>query len=143
MTWVVTAVVVVAGAVTAKNQREAGKQQRYEYERQAEQETVAAEGRELERRQQLNRALSANMVGQSISGISGEGTPQSIALESAKNVGVSEGMAQLSDRLRAAALRRQGAYADTAGRMAATSTMLNTAAAAAKTSGNFGGNGGE
>jgi hypothetical protein len=59
--------------------------------RQAEEEKIAAEGRELQRKQELNRVLAANNVSQSMSGITGEGTPASIALESAKQIGSSEG----------------------------------------------------
>ena len=83
MTWVIVAT-VVAGAVSANAQRNAGKAQEIEYEKQAEQEKLSAEGRELTRRQQLNKVLSANIVSLADSGMSGEGTPESISLESAK-----------------------------------------------------------
>jgi hypothetical protein len=63
------------------------------------------------RQQKLNAALAANVVGMGVSGIKAEGTPASIALESAKNIGLSEGMMKLSDRLAQAQLRRQGAAA--------------------------------
>jgi hypothetical protein len=47
-----------------------------------------------------------------MSGITGEGTPASIALESAKQIGSSEGMINLSEKLKRAQLRRQGAMLD-------------------------------
>ena len=138
MSWLVTAV-VVTGVVSAEGQRRAGKAQQYELERQAEEEKVAAEGRELQRRQQLNKVLSQSIVGQSMSGIAGEGTPESIALESAKNVSVSEGMESLSDRLRQAQLKRQAKQAKAQGRLAAASTLLSTTTSAAM----IGGGGGD
>jgi uncharacterized protein HemX len=95
MTFVIVAaqVAVAVGAVTSiYGQVQAGKAQQQEFERQAEEEKIAAEGRELERKQELNRVLAANNVSQSMSGITGEGTPASISLESAKQIGASEAM---------------------------------------------------
>ena len=60
-----------------------------------------------------------------MSGIKAEGTPSSIALESAKNVGLSEGMLKLSDRLAQAQLRRQGATAASAAKIGSASTLLS------------------
>jgi hypothetical protein len=51
---------------------------------------MAAQSRELQRREELNRALASNVVGQAMSGISGEGTPASIALASAERASLSE-----------------------------------------------------
>ena len=62
-----------------------------------------------------------------MSGIKAEGTPASIALQSAKNVGLSEGMLKLSDRLAQAQLRRQGATAASAAKIGAASTLLKGA----------------
>ena len=62
-----------------------------------------------------------------MSGIKAEGTPASIALESAKNVGLSEGMLKLSDRLAQAQLRRQGATASSAAKIGAAGTLLKGA----------------
>jgi hypothetical protein len=81
-------------------------------------------GRELERKQELNRVLAANNVSQSMSGITGEGTPASISLESAKQIGTSEGMINLSEKLKRAQLRRQGAMARSTANVNATSTLL-------------------
>lgn len=125
MTWLVTAV-VVTGAITASSQIKAGKEQKMELEVQADQEKVAAEGRELARREQLNKALAQSVIGQSISGISGEGTPQSIALANAKTAALSEGMEDLSTRLRQAYLKRQGQAAKQAGNIAGVSTLLKS-----------------
>lgn len=140
MTWVITAIATaaevsvftaavgtaVAGstALSAYGTMEAGKAQQENLERQAEQEKIAAEGRELQRRQELNRVLAANQVSASMSGITGEGTPASIALESAKQIGSSEGMINLSEKLKRAQLRRQGAMAKSASYAGATSTLL-------------------
>ena len=122
---IVAAVASIAGTVTSVyGQVEAGKSQQEEFERQAEEEKIAAEGRELQRKQELNKVLAANAVSASMSGMTGEGTPASIALESAKQIGSSEGMINLSEKLKRAQLRRQGAMARSTANIQATSTLL-------------------
>ena len=111
-------------AITAKLQYDAGKTQQHELDRQADQEKIGAEGRELQRREKLNDVLASNIVSLSGSGISGEGTPQSVSLESAKKASLSEGMIGLSDKLRQAQLRRQGKAAKRQGTVQAGSTLL-------------------
>ena len=143
MTWVITAIATaaevsvftaavgtaVAGstALSAYGTIEAGKAQQENLERQAEQEKIAAEGRELQRRQELNRVLAANQVSASMSGMTGEGTPASIALKSAKQIGASEGMINLSEKLKRAQLRRQGQMARGTAGIQAASTLLSGA----------------
>jgi hypothetical protein len=83
---------------------------------------------ELQRRQELNRALAANMVGMGQSGLAGEGTPASIALAGAKQVGISEGAISLTEKLRQAQLRRQGSMAAQTGKLQAASTLLQAGA---------------
>ena len=61
-----------------------------------------------------------------MSGISGEGTPASIALASAEKASLSEATISLSDKLKQAQLRRQASSAKQAGYLAATSTLLKT-----------------
>jgi hypothetical protein len=133
MTWVITAIALTAtaGAVSARGQYVAGKTQEIELKRQAEEERMAAQSRELQRREELNRALAANVVGQSMSGISGEGTPASIALASAEKASLSEGTIGLSEKLKQAQLRRQAKSAKQTGYLAATSTLLKTGAQSA------------
>lgn len=111
-------------AVGARAQYVAGKTREIELKQQAKEERMAAQSRELQRREELNRALAANVVGQAMSGISGEGTPASIALASAERAGLSEATIDLSERLRQAALKRQAKSAKQAGYMAAGSTLL-------------------
>jgi hypothetical protein len=134
MSWVITAIAVTAtaGAVSARGQYVAGKTQEIELKRQAEEERMAAQSRELQRREELNRALASNVVGQAMSGISGEGTPASIALASAERASLSEATIGLSDKLKQAQLRRQASSAKQAGYLAATSTLLKTGAQAAQ-----------
>jgi hypothetical protein len=132
MSWVITAIAVTSAAVSARGQYVAGKTQEIELNRQAEEERIAAQSRELQRREELNRALAANVVGQAMSGIAGEGTPASIALASAERAGLSEATMDLSERLRQAALKRQAKSAKQAGYLAATSTLLKTGAQAAQ-----------
>ena len=122
----------VSGGVSARASYISGRVQEDELKRQAEQEKVAAESRELQRRQELNRALAANMVSMGQSGIAGEGTPASIALSSAKQVGISEGAISLTDKLRQAQLRRQGANAAQTGKLQAASTLLQAGTQAAQ-----------
>ena len=133
MSWVITAIALTAtaGAVSARGQYVAGKTQEIELKRQAEEERMAAQSRELQRREELNRALAANVVGQAMSGISGEGTPASIALASAERASLSEGTIGLSEKLKQAQLRRQAKSAKQTGYLAATSTLLKTGAQSA------------
>ena len=126
--WVVVAAIAASTAFSVYGQIETGKAQQEEFDRQAEEEKIAAEGRELQRKQELNRVLAANAVSQSMSGITGEGTPASIALESAKQIGSSEGMINLSEKLQRAQLRRQGANARSTANIQATSTLLKGSA---------------
>ena len=126
------ALTAVSGGVSARGQYVAGKTQEIELERQAEEERISAQSRELQRREELNRALAANVVGQAMSGISGEGTPASISLESAKKAGLSEATIGLSDKLKQAQLRRQGKSANQAGKLQAASTLLKTGTQAAQ-----------
>lgn len=129
MSWLITAMVVTATSATisARGQYIAGRIQEDELKRQAEQEKLAAQSRELQRRQELNRALAANVVGFGQMGITGEGTPASIALESAKQAGISEGALSLTEKLRQAQLRRQGSAAGQIGALQAASTLLQGA----------------
>jgi len=130
MSWIITAVAVLAtsATVSARGQYVAGKQQEIELKRQAEEEKLAAQSREIQRRQELNRALAANIAAQAQAGITGEGTPASLALAGAKQAGLSEATISLSDRLRQAQLRRQAASAKQAGYLGAASTLLSTGA---------------
>jgi hypothetical protein len=124
MSWVITALAVTSAAVSARSSYISGRVQEDELKRQAEQEKLAAQSRELQRRQELNRALAANMVGMGQSGLAGEGTPASIALASAKQVGISEGAISLTEKLRQAQMRRAGSQAAQTGKLQAASTLL-------------------
>ena len=127
-----TIATAVGTGVSVYGQVQAGKAQEDALKEQARQEKIAAEGRELERQQQLSKALAANTVGLAAGGIGMEGTPASIALESAKNIGMSEGMMKMSDRLAQAQLKRQGKSARATANLQATSTLLSGAAQTAQ-----------
>ena len=115
-----------AGTATgAYGQVQAGKAQKVALKEQAKQEELAAESQELQRRQELNRALAANAAALSTAGISGEGTPASLALASAKQVGLSEATIDVSENLRQAALKRQAKQATQTAGLAAASTLLS------------------
>jgi uncharacterized protein HemX len=127
-----TIATAVGTGVSVYGQVQAGKAQEDALEEQARQEKIAAEGRELERQQQLSKALAANTVGLAAGNVGMEGTPASIALESAKNIGMSEGMLKMSDRLAVAQLKRQGKNARSTANLQATSTLLSGGAETAK-----------
>jgi hypothetical protein len=132
MSFIIVGGLVVAG-VSASIQYGAAKDQKIALEVQADQEKQSAKGRELERRQQLNRILSLNIVSMAEQG--GEGTPQSIALSNARQASLSEGAESLSDRLRQAQLQRQGKSVLAQGKAQAGSTLLR-AGTTAYTGGN-------
>ena len=134
MTYILAATIasVAATTVTIHGQLTAGKQAEADAKQAAENERIAAESAELQRQQKLNKALAANAVGLAASGIKAEGTPASIALESAKNIGLSEGMMRLSSRLKQAQMIRAGANARSAANLAAAGTLLSGASDAAK-----------
>ena len=136
---IIGSLIAVSTATQIYGQLEAGKDQEAALKTQAEQERVAAESRELERQQKLNKALAANAVGMGMSGITAEGTPASIALQSAKNVGLSEGMTKLSDRLAQAQLKRQAATTASAAKIGAAGTLLKGATQIYGASGGGGG----
>jgi len=117
---------LLSGAVGAYGQVQAGKAQKVALKEQAKQEEVAAESQELQRRQELNRALAANVAALSTAGISGEGTPASLALASAKQVGLSEATIDVSENLRQAALKRQAKQATQTAGLSAASTLLQS-----------------
>lgn len=119
-----TIATAVGTGVSVYGQVQAGKAQEDALKEQARQEKIAAESRELERQQQLSKALAANTVGLAAGNVGMEGTPASIALESAKNIGMSESMLKMSDRLAQAQLKRQGKNARSSANLQATSTLL-------------------
>ena len=133
MSWVITAIALTAtgAATSAYGQVQAGKAQEIQLKEQAKQEEVAAQSQELQRRQELNRALAANVAAQSVSGLAGEGTPASLALASAKQVGLSEATIDLSEKLRRASLERQAQTAKGTAYIGAASTLLSGGAKAA------------
>ena len=115
----------LGAGVSAYGQIQAGKAQKVALKEQARQEELAAESQELARRQELNRALAANVAALSTAGISGEGTPASLALESARQAGLSEMTIDLSEKLRRASLERQAKAATQTAGLAAASTLLS------------------
>jgi hypothetical protein len=129
MSWVITAIALSAAgtATSVYGQVQAGKAQEQAMKEQAKQEEFAAQSQELQRRQELNRALAANVAALSTAGISGEGTPASLALESAKQVGLSEATIDLSEKLRRASLERQGRVAKQTAYIGAASSLLSGA----------------
>jgi uncharacterized protein HemX len=115
----------LGAGVSAYGQIQAGKAQKVALKEQAKQEELAAESQELARRQELNRALAANVASLSTAGISGEGTPASLALESARQAGLSEMTIDLSERLRRSSLERQARSATQIAGLTAASTLLS------------------
>ena len=134
MSWVITASALTAAgtATSAYGQVQAGKALEIQLKEQAKQEELAAQSQELQRRQELNRALAANVAALSTAGISGEGTPASLALASAEQVGLSEATIDLSEKLRRASLERQAQTAKGTAYIGAASTLLSGGAKAAQ-----------
>jgi len=124
---VIGTVIAVSTVVQTYGAIEAGKAQQDELNRQAEEQKLAAEIEETKRRQELNRALAANNLSMSMDGLSGEGTPASIALKNSENIGFSEGVANLSASLAQSQLRRQARNARFTGNMQGVSTLMKGA----------------
>ena len=125
---VIAAVMAASTVVSAVGQINAGKSQQIEMNRAAEEEKIAAESLELQRREELNKIFAANNAALAAGGIGMEGTPSSIALGSTKKTSLSEGIAGLSSRLSQAQKIRQGKTARSAGNLQAASTLLSGAA---------------
>ena len=127
MVYVISAAVIVGTGMQVYGQVQAGKAADDAAKEQARQAKIAADGEELKRREELNRILAANNAALAAGGIGMEGTPASIALSSAEDISLSEGMIGLSGRLKRSQMRRQGAMAAKMGRTAALSTTLQFA----------------
>jgi hypothetical protein len=136
----VLAVVAISGVTSAAAQKRAGYEQEEQLRQQAEQERLAAEARELQRREELNRVLAARQMALASSGIAGEGTPQSIALSAAKKIGMGEGLESLTTDLKVAQLKRAGRNARVTGNIQAASTLLDTGGKLASLGSGGGGN---
>ena len=121
-------------AVNVYGQQEGAKAEQESMKRRAEEEKIAAQARALERQQELGRVLAANNASMAADGQSGEGTPASIALTSAKNIGSSEQTLALSSRLRQAQMRRQGSLARTNANLSSLSTVASSSIAIARQS---------
>lgn len=125
---VVAAVAAIAGTATSVyGSIQAGKAAEDAAKEQARQEKIQAESEELARREELNRQLAAQNVALAAGGIGMEGTPASIALESAKSISQSEGMISLSGKLARAQTIRSGQAAKAAGYTQGVSTLLSSA----------------
>jgi len=120
------AVATIAGtAASVYGQVEAGKAQEEQAEIRARQEKMAAEARELQRRQELNKVLAANAVSMAAGGVSGV-TPESIALQTSKEIGASEQVISVSEKLKRRQIKRQGAMDRGTANIQATSTLLKS-----------------
>lgn len=124
---IVAAVAAIAGTATSVyGSVQAGKAAEDAAKEQARQEKIQAESEELARREELNRQLAAQNVALAAGGIGMEGTPSSIALESAKSISQSEGMISLSGKLARAQTIRSGQAAKAAGYTQGVSTLLSS-----------------
>lgn len=122
---IIGTVMAVSTAAQMYGQIQTGKMQQNEYKKQAEEAELAAKNESLMRMEELNRNLAANNVSLAAGGIGIEGTPSSIAMESAKKIGSSEAMESLSSKLKIAAMKRAGKNARATANIEATSTLLN------------------
>ena len=129
MSFVLVAAVatIAATATSVYGSVQAGKAAEDAAKEQARQEKIQAESEELARREELNRQLAAQNAAMAAGGIGMEGTPASIALESAKSISQSEGMISLSSKLARAQAIRSGQAAKAAGYTQGVSTLLSSA----------------
>jgi hypothetical protein len=124
---VIAAVATIAGTVTnVYGSIQAGKAAEDAAKEQARQEKIQAESEELARREELNKQLAAQNAAMAASGVATEGTPASIALESAKSISQSEGMISLSGKLARAQTIRSGQAAKAAAYTKGISTLLSS-----------------
>ena len=123
MSFFIVAAIGISTAYTASQQIKAGKAQAEEMLRVQQEEELEAKAQELARREELNATLAANQVAMATSGISGM-TPESIALESARQVSSSESAIGLSQRLKSAQRARQAKNISDTARAQATSTLI-------------------
>ena len=124
---VIAAYAALAGtAVNLYGTVQAGKAAEDAAKEQARQEKIQAESEELARREELNKQLAAQNAAMAAGGIGMEGTPASIALESAKSISQSEGMISLSGKLARAQTIRSGQAAKAAGYTQGVSTLLSS-----------------
>ena len=123
---IVAAITAVSTVYTATQQVKAGKAQAEEMLRVQQEEELQAKAEELARREELNRTLAANQLAMATSGISGM-TPESIALESARQVSSSEAAIGLSKRLQSAQRARQAKNIAETAETQAVSTLLSGA----------------
>lgn len=130
MAFYVVAAIAVSTAFTATQQIKAGKRQAEMLMVQKREEELQAKTEELARREDLNATLAANQLALATSGISGM-TPESISLESARQVSSSESAIGLSSRLKSAQRERQAANAAATGRAQAAGTLLSGATSTA------------
>ena len=122
---IVSAVATIAATATSVyGSVQAGKAAEDAAKEQARQEKIQAESEELARREELNKQLAAQNAAMAASGVATEGTPASIALDSAKTISQSEGMISLSGKLARAQTVRAGKTAKSAAYTKATSTLL-------------------
>ena len=124
---VIAAVATIAGTATSVyGSIQAGKAAEDAAREQARQEKIQAESEELARREELNKQLAAQNAAMAASGVATEGTPASIALDSAKTISQSEGMISLSGKLARAQTIRSGQAAKAAGYTQGISTLLSS-----------------
>ena len=129
---IVAAVATIAGTATSVyGSVQAGKAAEDAAKEQARQEKIQAESEELARREELNKQLAAQNAAMAASGVATEGTPASIALDSAKTISQSEGMISLSGKLARAQTVRAGKTAKSAAYTKAVGTLLSNSAATA------------
>ena len=129
---VIAAYAALAGtAVNLYGTIQAGKAAEDAAKEQARQEKIQAESEELARREELNKQLAAQNAAMAAGGVATEGTPASIALDSAKTISQSEGMISLSGKLARAQTVRAGKTAKSAAYTQAAATLLSNSAATA------------
>jgi len=120
-------------AAAAYGNYQQGKATQYEYQRQAEQEKLAARDREIERRNRLLRALSQRTVAAAAGGSSLEGSPAALINRDVREFNLESLSSEASSASTQAGLRAAGTNARRIGTIKAVGNLLDFATAVSQT----------
>jgi hypothetical protein len=122
--WAMIAMAIIGTGVSVDAQKKSSDAQESAFKRQADEEESASRERELARKEKVNHILAAQIVGLSASGITGEGSPTTIATESVRQESL-EGLADVATRSgRKRNLTNQASAARSLGNINAISTGI-------------------
>lgn len=121
-----------SSATAAYGSYQAGKAQQYEYQRQADQEKLAARDREIERRNRLLKSLSQRTVAAASGGAALEGTPTALINRDVREYGLESLSADAMSASTQAGLKAAGKNAKRVGTINAVGNIIDFASAASQ-----------